>query len=155
MDVTLEWKGKLLFEGAADSGFVQRMDSAESVGGDNSAGRPMEFIAMGLAGCTSMDVISILRKKQQDVQDFQIKVHFERAAEHPKVFTSAVMEYQVTGNDVDEMALRRAIALSVEKYCPAYAMLSKVFPIALRYIIFDLDGRKKREGTYEPETAGA
>lgn len=154
MDVTLDWKGKLLFEGAADSGFVQRMDSSESAGGENSASRPMEFIAMGLAGCTGMDVISILRKKQQDVWNFQIKVHIERAAEHPKVFTSAVIEYQVTGNNVDEMALRRAISLSATKYCPAYAMLSQVFPITLRYIIFDMDGQKKREGIYEPEAAG-
>jgi len=155
VDLTLEWKGKLLFEGAADSGFVQQMDSSESAGGGNSAGRPMEFIAMGLAGCTSMDVISILRKKQQDVQNFQIKVHLERAAEHPRVFTSAVIEYQVTGNNVDEVALRRAISLSAEKYCPAYAMLSKIFPITLRYMILDMDGKKKREGIYEPENAGA
>ena len=154
MDLTLDWKGKLVFEGAADSGFVQRMDSSEMVGGGNSAGRPMEFIAMGLAGCTAMDVISILRKKQEDVRDFQIKVHLDRAKDHPRVFTSGVIEYRLTGNNLGEVDLRRAISLSVEKYCPAYAMLSQVFPMKLRYVILDVDGKKKREGVYEPEMAG-
>ena len=58
MDISLSWKGRMTFEGAGDSGFVQRLDSEEAVGGDNSGARPMELIAIGLAGCTAMDVIA-------------------------------------------------------------------------------------------------
>lgn len=153
MDVVLNWKRKMSFEGASDSGFVQKMDADEAVGGENSAGRPMEFIALGLAGCTAMDVISILQKKKQSVSNFQVKIHAERADEHPKVFSRAVIEYLVTGKNVDEAALLRAIELSAEKYCPAHAMLSKAFPIKMIYKIFDEDGKAiVKEGAYFTKT---
>jgi putative redox protein len=129
------------FEGTGKSGFVQKMDTGASVGGNNSATSPMEYLALGLGGCASMDVISILQKKKQAVTDFQVKVHAERAQEHPKVFTRAVIEYLVTGRNVDETALLRAIELSAEKYCPAVAMLKKAFPIQMIYKIFDDDGQ--------------
>jgi putative redox protein len=148
MDVTLNWKNKMAFTAVANSGFQQTMDSDESVGGENSAGRPMEFIAMGLAGCTAMDVISILRKKKQAVSDFQIKLHAENAREHPKVFTDAVIEYIVTGENIDESAVLRAIELSVEKYCPAQAMLSRAFPMKLIYKILDQNGILVSTGAY-------
>jgi putative redox protein len=149
MDILLNWQGGMAFEGAGDSGFALRMDAEESVGGGNSGARPMEFIALGLAGCTGMDVISILRKKKQDVKDFQVKVHAERAEEHPKVFTHAIIEYLVTGKNIDEPSVLRAIELSAEKYCPAQAMLSKAFPMKLIYKIFDEDGNLASEGEYK------
>jgi putative redox protein len=150
MEVVLKWKGKMSFEGAGDTGFVQKMDSDTSVGGDNSAARPMEFIMIGLAGCTAMDVISILQKKKQPVADFQVQVHARRVDEHPKVVSSAVIEYLVTGRDVDESALLRAIELSAEKYCPAQAMLGKAFPMQLVYKIFDEDGKTLvKQGEYK------
>ena len=152
MDVLLNWKGGMSFEGAGDSGFVQKLDAEEAVGGGNSAARPMEFIALGLAGCTAMDVISILRKKKQPVTDFKIMLHVDRAEEHPKVFSRAVIEYLVTGENVDEAALLRAIELSVEKYCPAQAMLSKAFPMKLIYKILSEDGIiVLKEGEYIPK----
>lgn len=148
MDVTLNLKNKMAFTAVANSGFQQSMDADESVGGENSAGRPMEFIAMGLAGCTAMDVISILRKKKQVISDFQIKLHAENAKEHPKVFIDAVIEYIVTGENIDESAVLRAIELSVEKYCPAQAMLSKAFPMKLIYKILDQNGILVKAGEY-------
>ena len=149
MDILLNWNGGMSFEGAGDSGFVQKMDAEESAGGGNAAARPMEFIALGLAGCTAMDVISILRKKKQPVTDFKVMLHADRAEEHPKVFSHAVIEYLVTGENVDEAALLRAIELSAEKYCPAQAMLSKAFPMKLAYKILSEDGRTiLKEGTY-------
>ena len=154
MEVVLNWKGKMSFEGVSNSGFVQKMDSDTPVGGDNSAARPMEFIGIGLAGCTAMDVISILQKKKQPVTDFRVQIHAPRADEHPKVFTSAVIEYLVTGKDVDEAALLRAIELSAEKYCPAQAMLSKAFPMQLVYKIFDEDGKTVvKQGEYKVKQA--
>jgi putative redox protein len=146
MEIKLNWNGGMSFEGAGDTGFVQKMD------GENNAARPMEFIALGLAGCTSMDVISILQKKKQPVTNFQVMLHAERVEEHPRVFSLAIIEYLVTGKDVDEAALLRAIELSAEKYCPAHAMLSKAFPIEMIYKIFDEDGKTiLREGVYTPK----
>jgi putative redox protein len=154
MEIVLNWKGRMSFEGAGDTGLVQKMDADSTVGGDNGGARPMEFIGIGLAGCTAMDVISILQKKKQPVKDFRVQVHAPRADEHPKVITSAVIEYLVTGRDVDEAALLRAIELSAEKYCPAQAMLSKAFPMQLVYTIFDEDGRTVvKQGEYKVKQA--
>ena len=149
MDVTLNWRGRMTFEGVGPSGFVQQMDTDASSGGDDRGARPMEMIAIGLAGCTAMDVLSILSKKQQKVTDFQVNFHADRASEHPKVFTDSVIEYQVYGTNLDEAALVRAIELSAEKYCPAQAMLSKAFPIRLTYKIFDAESKSLlKEGMY-------
>jgi putative redox protein len=150
MEVILNWKGKMSFEGMGDSGFVQKMDTDEMAGGENSAARPMEFLAIGLAGCTGMDVISILQKKKQAVTDFQVQIHAQRVDEHPKVISSAVIEYLISGKDVDEAAVLRAIQLSAEKYCPAHAMLSQAFPMQLVYKIFDEDSKSLvKQGKYE------
>ncbi len=149
MKVSINWLGKMAFEGAGNSGFIQKLDTDVSVGGEDNAARPMEFIALGLAGCTAMDVISILEKKKQPVAGFQVNVDARRAEEHPKVFTEAVIEYQVTGRGVDEVALLRAIELSVEKYCPAQAMLVKAFPMRYYYKILDEDSKViLKEGEY-------
>ncbi len=150
MDIHLVWKGGMIFEGSGNSGFPLQLDTDESVGGSNRAARPMEFIALGLAGCTGMDVISILRKKQEVVLDFQIKIHLDRAADHPKVFTEAVIDYHVRGRQVSRDALTRAIELSATKYCPAYAMLSKSFPTRFHYTIYDEAGNQTTAGDWIP-----
>ncbi|MBI3162491.1 MAG: OsmC family protein, partial [Chloroflexi bacterium] len=149
MKTVVTWKDGMAFEGAGDSGFLQRMDSSASVGGSGSAASPMEFVSLGLAGCTGMDVISILQKKKQPVTGFKVNVYAERSGEHPKVFTEAVIEYLVAGRGVEEAALVRAIELSAGKYCPVYAMLSKAFPIRLAYKLLDDDGTTViKEGIY-------
>jgi putative redox protein len=156
MEVTVNWKGKMAFEGTAASGHMVQLDSDIAGGGEDSAARPTEFIALGLAGCTGMDVISILGKKQQAVKDFEVKVYVDKASDYPKVFTKAVIEYLITGKNIDEAAVLRAIGLSVEKYCPVYAMLSKAFPIELRYKIFEEEGHQlQKEGSYEAKLAGS
>jgi putative redox protein len=155
MEVVLNWKGKMSFEGAGESGFVQKMDTDLNVGGEDSAARPMEFIVLGLAGCTGMDVISILQKKKQPVTEFQVQIHAQRADEHPKVISGAVIEYLITGRNVDETAVLRAIELSAEKYCPAQAMLGKAFPMQLVYKIFDENGKTLiKQGEYVVKQAG-
>jgi putative redox protein len=144
MEVKVDWKGRLTFTGTADSGFSVPLGAKAAVGGDDDGFRPMELIAMGLAGCTAMDVMSILRKKRQDVTDFEVQVHVERAQEHPKVFTEAEIEYFITGHGVDETAVLRAIGLSANRYCPAQAMFNQVMTIELKYHIFDDEGTGKR-----------
>ena len=129
MDAKVTWKQRLSFEGTATSGFILPLGSRIDVGGDNDGFSPMELLLIGLAGCTAMDVISILMKKKQVVSAFNVNVHAERAEEHPQVFTHAIIEYHVKGKNIDSEDVERAVELSETKYCSAQAMLGKVFPI--------------------------
>lgn len=131
MDAKVIWSEGLHFAGSADSGFDLSLDGAPGGGFE-----PLELLAIGLAGCTAMDVISILAKKKQNVTSFYVQVQAEQQTEHPHVFTTAKIVYLVTGHDLDEVALQRAIELSTLKYCPAQAMFSKAFPIDLFYQIY-------------------
>jgi putative redox protein len=137
MNVEVNWKGRLSFTGTADSDFEVALGSYPEVGGDNDGFRPMELMALSLAGCTAMDVISILTKKRQKVTDYKVKVIADRAEGHPKVFTKAVIEYHVAGEGITEASLTRAMELSADSYCPAQAMLGKVIPLELKYYIFE------------------
>lgn len=140
MNAKVTWKTRLSFTASADSGFTVPLGAEPEVGGDNDGFRPMELIAAGLAGCTAMDVISILQKKRQDVTAFEVAVQAERAEAHPRVFTHAVIQYLVAGHGVDPAAVLRAIELSATRYCPAQAMFRHVFPIELKYQIFEDQG---------------
>lgn len=145
MKATVQWKENMTFIGTPDSGFPVQMDADLSFGGTNQGVRPMELIALGLAGCTGMDVLSILRKKRQQVSQFEVRVNAPRSAEHPKVFTRALITYVVTGTRVDEAAVLRSIELSMTKYCPVQVMLSQAFPMEMHYEIYEdeLDGSRR------------
>lgn len=149
MKASVNWKQGMTFVGTADSGFPLQMDAGVSVGGSNSGIRPMELIALGLAGCTAMDVISILRKMQQDVTHFDVKMDADRSAEHPKVFTRASLTYVVSGRSVTEDAVLRAIELSVTRYCPVQAMLEQAFPIHMNYEIYEDSGDGNSQLIYQ------
>lgn len=121
--ITVTWQHQdLLLEAENDTGNTLLLDSSASVGGQNRGPRPLQLLLIGLAGCTAMDVLSILQKKREPVQDFQVVVSGEQVQSHPRVFQSLHIEYVVTG-DVNENSLQRAIALSENTYCPAQAML--------------------------------
>jgi putative redox protein len=137
MNISINWKGNMAFVGNSPGGFPIELDAESNVGGMNRGMLPMEMIAFGLAGCTAMDVISILKKKRQDVKEFEVKVDAPRASDHPKVFTNAIITYSVLGKNIDKTAVLRAIELSSTKYCPAQTMLSQAFPIDLRYEIYE------------------
>ncbi len=123
MEAKVVWKNGLAFTGTANSGFSVNLDSTVESGGSDSGLRPMELVAIGVAGCTAMDVISIMQKKRQEVIAFEVVVHAERAEEHPRKFTKMIVEYIVTGNNIDPAALDRAVELSETKYCSAIASL--------------------------------
>lgn len=123
MEAKVTWKEDLTFIGTADSGFNIQIDTKKAAGGNDSGLTPMELLAIGVAGCTAMDVISILTKKRQDVTQFEVQVHAQRADDYPKKFTAMNIEYVVTGKQVDPEALARAVELSEEKYCSAIASL--------------------------------
>jgi putative redox protein len=107
--------------------------------GDDSAAGPKETLLASLAGCTAMDVASILRKKRQSATTYELEVTAESAEEHPKVFTDIVVLHRVTG-DVEAEPLRRSIELSATQYCPVNAMLSAVARIEHRYHLTDALG---------------
>lgn len=113
------------FTAASGSGHRVQLDAAEHGGGRNAGFQPMELLLLGLAGCTGMDVISILRKKRQQVTGYEVRVRGERAETDPKVFTHIVVEHVVTGHDISPEAVARAIELSETKYCGAGATVGK------------------------------
>lgn len=153
MNASVTWRQGLSFTGEADSGYEVPLGAEPEVGDARDGFEPLELMAVSLAGCTAMDVISILTKKKQEVTGFEVKVKTERAMEFPKVFTRATITYLVTGHAVDEVALIRSIELSATKYCPAQAMLGKIFPIELVYEIYEDEGNGKKrlatKGAYQ------
>jgi putative redox protein len=153
MNATAVWRQGLSFTGKAGSGFEVPLDADPQVGGANDGFRPLELMAVSLAGCTGMDVISILIKKNQEVTAFEVKVYTRQAQEFPKVFTPIVIIYMVTGHAVEEAAVLRASEQSATKYCPALAMLGKAVPMELVYEIFEDEGSRMRrmveEGKYQ------
>ncbi|MCJ7569804.1 MAG: OsmC family protein [Anaerolineales bacterium] len=135
MDAMVTWSKRLSFIGEAETGFSVPLGANPQVGGDNDGFRPMELIAIGIAGCTAMDVVSILQKKRQDVTSFEVQLRSQQAQDYPRVFTQIEIEYLISGHDVDETAVQRAIELSETKYCPAQAMFNQILPIKLSYQI--------------------
>jgi putative redox protein len=109
MDAHVVWRQELAFTGSADSGVQVALGASQVVGGDNAGARPLELVLMGLAGCTAMDVISILQKKRQAVTAFEVRAHADRAADHPQVFTHVELEYVITGRNMDRTAAERAV----------------------------------------------
>lgn len=137
MDATISWHEGLHFTAVATSGHEITLDGDPLVGGSDLGARPLELMLMSLAGCTGMDVISILKKKRQEVTAFAVKTHAERAENHPKVFTAVTIEYIVTGRNIDPKAVERAIELSETAYCPAQTMLAQAVPIQHTYQIIE------------------
>jgi len=130
------WKNEgLKFSGTADTGGEVKLASDLDVG--ENGFRPMELLAMGLAGCTGMDVISILKKKRQDVTNFEVQVETESAQDYPHVWVKAKIKYLIHGHGVDSKAVERAMKLSKERYCPAQNMLNKAVDFDLEYEIVE------------------
>ncbi len=125
MDAKVTWSNGLSFSGTADSGYMIPLGGKKESGGQEDGFLPMELFAMGLAGCTGMDVISIMTKMRQEVTAFEVKVHADRVNQHPKVFSEILIEYIVTGVNLDPKAVEKAVQLSEERYCPGQAILSK------------------------------
>ena len=114
------------FDAEAGSGHHITLDAAEHGGGQNAGFRPMELLLVGLGGCTGMDVISILRKKRQQVTGYEVHVSGIRAEDHPMVFVEITVEHIVTGHDIQPEAVERSFHLSKDRYCVAVALLGNV-----------------------------
>ena len=119
----VKWIEKMGFVGESESGHSVVIDAAPDVGGRNLGVRPMELVLLGLGGCTAIDVMSILNKARQAVTDCVIELQAERADTVPKVFTRINVHYVVTGHDLSEKHVARAVGLSATKYCSVSKML--------------------------------
>ncbi|MCF8278499.1 MAG: OsmC family protein [Flavobacteriales bacterium] len=118
-----------------ESGNTIEMDGSPKIGGANLGARPMEVVLMSLAGCSSIDVISILKKMKQEVTDYDVEVTAERVDEVPSIFKKIHMKFLVKGNDLDNDKVKRAIQLSAEKYCSVSKILEPTAEISWSYEI--------------------
>jgi len=137
MHGSVELLGGMAFRATTDSGHELMLDAAPEHGGADRGPRPMELLLVGLAGCTAMDVIGILRKMRQDVTGYTVRVEAQRAEEHPKVLTAITVEHVLRGRRLSAEAVRKAVELSVSRYCAVGAMLQQAAPIEERYRIED------------------
>lgn len=132
-DAVAVWKSGTAFEIATTSGATLISDGDAKVGMS-----PVEMVLAALVGCTGADVIEILRKKRQEVTRLEVRVHGERGAAHPRIYTGYQLNYIVTGHGVDPAAVRRAIELSELKYCSVSAMLRATAPIEIKFEVHEV-----------------
>ncbi|MDA0241621.1 MAG: OsmC family protein [Proteobacteria bacterium] len=123
MKAVVKWIDGRAFEGSADSGHKIVMDGPPDSGGQNRGARPMETMLLGMGGCTAFDVVDILEKGREAVDDCVLEITAERAEEIPQVFTKIHVKYLITGKGLNPEKVDRAVHLSAEKYCSASIML--------------------------------
>ena len=139
METQLKWAGNAAFIGKASSGHTVVMDGPPEGGGRNLGPRPMEMLILGMGACSTYDVVSILKKSRQEITDCEIKITSQRADSDPKVFTDIQLHFIVSGKDLKEKQVERAIKLSAEKYCSASIMLGKTANITHDFEIINID----------------
>jgi putative redox protein len=139
METQLKWAGNAAFIGTASSGHTVVMDGPAEGGGRNLGPRPMEMLILGMGACSTYDVVSILKKSRQEITDCEIKITSQRADSDPKIFTDIQLHFIVSGKDLKEKQVERAIKLSAEKYCSASIMLGKTANITHDFEIINID----------------
>jgi len=125
------------FSGTATSGHTLIMDADQESGGHDTGFRPMELLLVGFGGCSGMDVISLLRKKRQQVTGLELNVKGEKSDSYPKIYKEVHIEYVVKGKGIQKEAVERSIALSLEKYCSVGATLARAGKITHNYRIIE------------------
>jgi putative redox protein len=125
MKARIKWTEQAQFVGSSDSGHAVVMDGPVEGGGRNLGLRPMEMVLLGTGGCTAYDVVDILKKSRQPIQDCVVEIEAERADEAPRIFTRIHIHFVVSGKGLSDSAVKRAVDLSAEKYCSASIMLKR------------------------------
>ena len=133
MKARVRWLTPMGFVGESGSGHSVVMDGAPEAGGSDLGPRPMEMLLLGMGGCASFDVVHILKKARQQITDCEAQIEAERAETEPKVFTKIHLHFIVTGKNLAEKHVKRAIELSAEKYCSASIMLGKTAEVTHDY----------------------
>lgn len=140
MEIKVSWAGNAAFIGESSSGHKVVMDGPAEGGGRDLGPRPMEMLLMGTGGCSSYDVVSILKKARQNVSACEVVISSERADSEPKVFTRIHIHFKVSGSSLKEKQVARAVSLSAEKYCSASIMLGAMAEITHDYEILEVEG---------------
>ncbi len=138
MNATVKWVEGFQFVGESGSGHAIVMDAGKDSGGGGTGVSPMELLMLGIGGCSGMDVISVLKKKKQDVFDLTINVQGKLAPEYPKRYTEMTLEFVVIGRGIDESAVKRAIDLSMDKYCSVKATIEGSAKVSYTYRIVEV-----------------
>jgi putative redox protein len=125
MQATVKWVDGVMFVGESGSGHAVVMDGPPDHGGRNMGIRPMEMVLLGVGGCSSFDVVQILQKGRNAIVSCVTEISAERVDEIPSVFTKIHLHFVISGHDLKESAVERAVKLSAEKYCSAAIMLGK------------------------------
>jgi len=132
-EISISWKDGMAFEADVD-GHKLMLDAGEKVGGRNLGPRSKPLMLVALAGCTAMDVISILTKMKVELDNFDVKVEGAQSEEHPVHYTGMHIIYEFWGEDLPNEKLEKAINLSLEKYCGVYAVYKKIMPVTYSII---------------------
>ncbi|MDO9274339.1 MAG: OsmC family protein [Lutibacter sp.] len=127
--IELSWKGEMVFESVAPDGNVT-IDADKEVGGQGKGVRPKALMLTSLAGCSAMDVISLLKKMRAEVADFKIAIEANLTEEHPKIYDKVKVIYQFYGKDFQKDKIEKAVNLSVERYCGVFEMFRKFSDIS-------------------------
>lgn len=132
MKAMVKWIEGLKFIGETDSGHLVVMDAPKESGGENLAPSPMALLVTILGGCTGMDVVSILKKMREKLNNFSIEINAQRREEHPRIFSEIEMVYKFQGENLNRQNVEKAVNLSFEKYCSIGAILKLSCPIKYR-----------------------
>jgi len=132
--ITTKWLGNMAFESNNPSGFSFKIDIAKEDGGDGSGMRPKALMLSSLAGCSGLDVASLMKKMKLEVEEFTIETVANLTDEHPKYYDTVIIEYHFHGNNLNEKKLQRAVDLSVEKYCGVMEMFRQFSKMEIKTI---------------------
>jgi len=133
--VRVKWVDGMRFVATDSLGHSIVMDASKQAGGEGSGFTPLQLLLVALGGCTGIDIVDIMRKQRQHVDDLEMLVSGERVKEPPRVYSNIHVEYRVKGKDIKEKAVKRAIRLSEDKYCSVGAMLKAKANVTSNYII--------------------
>lgn len=126
------------FEAETETNHKVLMDLAEKSGGADKGPRPMELVLVSLAGCTAVDVVSILKKMREQLEALEVNVESERVDQHPRVYKEIEIEFNLRGKNLKEESVKKAIELSLNKYCSVKTMLQKTAEISYAYTIVNV-----------------
>ena len=135
--ITTKWVGNMAFESNNPSGHDLRIDAGPPDGGESSGYRPKALMLSGLAGCSGLDVASLIKKMKLQVDDFQIETRANLTDEHPRYYDRVKMEYHFYGSKLDKKKLQRAVDLSVEKYCGVMEMFRRFAELEIETIFHE------------------
>ena len=132
--VVTHWKGNMLFEADNPSGKTVMIDASAEHGGHNAGMRPKAMMLASLAGCSGLDVISILKKMKVKISDFRMDTSADLTGEHPKYYNRVIVEYHFYGEDLQREKIKKAVDLSIEKYCGVMEMFRQFAEVETKII---------------------